>query len=310
MTKTVLISGSGIAGLTLAYWLHRHGFTPTVVERAAEVRAGGYKIDVRGAARTVAERMGVLDAIRARKTDIQSGAVVDATGRRVAAMDGDTFGGRVHGDAEILRGDLARILYDLTKDTVEYLFAESIADLTDADDGVKVTFAGGDVRRFDLVIGADGLHSVTRALTFGPGEQYVRDLGYRVAVYSTPNVLGLDREELTYVGPGCTALTYSTAGETAAKAMFLFESTADTRDVAAQQRILTDAYAGEGWAVPQLLAAMPESPDFLLRLAEPGPHGHVVARPGLPRGRCGPRGIGGVRARHEPGVGRCVRPGR
>ncbi|TDP91102.1 FAD-dependent monooxygenase [Labedaea rhizosphaerae] len=260
MTKTVLISGAGIAGLTTAYWLHRHGFTPTVVERAADVRDGGYKIDIRGAALTVLERMGVLDAIRARKTDIRSGSVVDARGRRVAAMDGDTFGGRVHGDAEILRGDLARILYDLTKDEVEYRFEDSIADLTDADDGVKVTFAGGAVQSFDLVIGADGLHSATRTLTFGPGFEH--DLGYRVAVYSTPNTLDLDREELTYVGPGRTALTYNTTGDDEAKAMFLFASTADTRDPGAAQRVLAEAYAGEGWAVPQLLAAMPEAPDF------------------------------------------------
>ncbi len=257
--RNVLISGASIAGTTLAYWLHRNGFTPTVVERALAIREGGYKIDVRGAALTVAERMGLLDEMRRLRTDVQGASVVDATGRRVASMDGDTFGGREHGDAEILRGDLNRLLYDLTRDQVEYLFDESIASLTEVAGGVDVTFAGGTTRRFDLVIGADGLHSNTRALAFGEESRYVRDLGYHVSIFSVPNHLELDRWELTYVGPGRTALMYSTAQDTGAKAMFLFR----TEDQPADQRqALADAYAGEGWEIPKLLEGLADAPDF------------------------------------------------
>lgn len=261
----VLISGASIAGTTLAHWLHHNGFAPTVVERAPEIREGGYKIDIRGAALTVVERMGLLDEIRRLRTDVRGASVVDATGRRVASMDGDTFGGREHGDAEIMRGDLNRLIHDLTKDAVEYVFDDSIDSLTSLPDGVEVTFASGTKRRFDLVIGADGLHSNTRALTFGDESAYVRDLGYHVSIFSVPNHLELDRWELTYVGPGRTALTYSTAQDTGAKAMFLFETGTqrfDHRDQALQRRTLADAYAGEGWEIPRLLDGMHNAPDF------------------------------------------------
>jgi 2-polyprenyl-6-methoxyphenol hydroxylase-like FAD-dependent oxidoreductase len=269
MGRTVLISGAGIAGTTLALWLARHGFVPTVVESAPALRKAGYKVDVRGAAVTVLERTGCLPQVRERATGVRAGSIVTATGRRVAAMDGDTFGGRAGGDAEIRRGDLADILHAAGRHDsggeVEYLFGESVAALAHNDDGVEAHLTGGRRRRFDLVIGADGLHSRTRALTFGPEEAFLRHLGHYVAVYGVPNHLGLDREELTYVAPRRTALTYSTAGDAGATAMFLFASdplTYDHTDRERQQELLAHAYADEGWEVPRLLAAMPSAPDF------------------------------------------------
>jgi 2-polyprenyl-6-methoxyphenol hydroxylase-like FAD-dependent oxidoreductase len=246
---TVLISGAGVAGITLAYWLRRNGFTPTVVERARFIRDGGYKIDIRGAALPVVERMGLLDQIRDRATGVRQGSFVDHRGRVVASMDGDAFGGRDHDDAEILRGDLLTLLYEATEG-VEYLWGDSIADLRQTADDVEVAFAGGARRRFDLVVGADGVHSVTRQLVFGPG--HVRDLGHRVAVAAVPNHLGLDREELTYSSPGRTVIVYSTAQDTAAKAMFLV---ADDQPVPSDARqYLADRFADEGWEVPTLLS--------------------------------------------------------
>lgn len=270
--RNVLISGAGIAGTALAYWLRRHGFRPTVVERASALREGGYKIDVRGAALDVVSRAGVLDAVRAQRTDVQGGSIVNAAGKRVATMDGDTFGGRAGHDAEILRGDLNRILYDLTvegadgaADGVEYLFGDSIASATETAEGIEVVFDSGAQRVFDLLVGADGLHSQTRALVFGPEERFVRDLGYYVSIYSVPNHLGLDRWELTYVSPRRTALTYSTAKDTGAKAMFLFASEPleyERHDVSQQKKLLAEAYAGESWEVPRLLEALDGAPDF------------------------------------------------
>ncbi|GGT44325.1 FAD-dependent oxidoreductase [Nonomuraea spiralis] len=255
--KNILISGASMAGTTLAYWLREHGFTPTVVERATDVREGGYKVDIRGAALDVVERMGLLEKIRALRTDVRTGSVVDGEGRQVASMDGDSFGGRVHQDAELHRGDLARLLHEAT-DGVEYVFGDSIAAI----DGTRVTFAGGLVRDFDLVIGADGLHSNTRALVFGPEERFVHDMGYNVSIFSVPNHLELDREELTYVGPGRTALLYSTRQDTGAKAMFLWAAARKTGDRAEQQQALAEAYRGSGWEVPRLLEAMTGAPDF------------------------------------------------
>ena len=264
MTR-VLVQGAGIAGTALAYWLHRSGFHPTVVEHADALRTGGYKVDIRGAALTVVERMGVLDRLRELRTDVRGGSVVDARGRRVASMDADTFGGRTHGDAEVLRGDLTRVLHDLTADRVDHRFGEreTVTALHDTGHGVDVTFANGTTETFDLVIGADGLRSPLRGLVFD-GDP-VRHLGHHVAIFSVPNHLGLDREELTYVGPGRTALVYSTAGQADMKAMFLWASDTgdrDPRDRAAQQDVLAAAYAGEGWEVPTLLKAMDDAPDF------------------------------------------------
>ncbi|GAA4092028.1 FAD-dependent monooxygenase [Nonomuraea soli] len=253
----ILISGASIAGTTLAYWLREYGFTPTVVERANEVREGGYKVDIRGAALDVVERMGLLEHIRSLRTDVRTGSVVDGAGRQVASMDGDSFGGRVHQDAELHRGDLTRLLHEATSG-VEYLFGDSIASI----DGTQVTFDSGLVRHFDLVVGADGLHSNTRALAFGPEDRYVRDMGYNVSIFSVPNHLGLDREELTYVGPGRTALLYSTRQDAGAKAMFLWQSDDKARERAEQQRILAEAYTGSGWEVPRLLEGMADAPDF------------------------------------------------
>ncbi|WP_116071796.1 FAD-dependent monooxygenase [Asanoa ferruginea] len=253
----VLVSGAGIAGMALAWWLTEHGAEVTVVERAAAVRDGGYKVDIRGAALTVIERMGLLERVRAARTGVRTGSVVDATGKRVASMDADTFGGRVHDDAELLRGDLATMLHELTADRVTYRFGDAIAAL-----GPEVVFESGHRAAYDLVVGADGLRSRTRALAFG--DTGVHDLDHYIAICSVPNHLGLDREELTYVGAGRTALVYSTAGQADAKAMFLFADPGGERPrgTEAQRAFLTAAYAGEGWEVPKLLDAVAGAGDL------------------------------------------------
>lgn len=265
MNRSVLVSGGGVAGLALAHRLAARGDAVTVVEQAPAPRAGGYKVDVRGAALQVLDRMGLLEEARTLRTEVRAGTVVDARGRRAASMDGDTFGGRVHDDVELLRGDLHRLLREGAADA-EHVHGDSIESLVDTGDGVEVAFASGRAGRYDVVVGADGLRSRTRNLVLGPDEEHVVDLGYYVAVAAVPNRLGLDREEVTYVGPGRTALVYATAREEGARAMFLWSSAPlGHRDLgrAQRERLLADAYAGEGWEVPGLLADVPASPDLL-----------------------------------------------
>jgi 2-polyprenyl-6-methoxyphenol hydroxylase-like FAD-dependent oxidoreductase len=201
VNRTVLISGAGIGGPALAFWLRRHGFAPTVVEVAAAPRPGGHAVDLRGAGREVVERMGLLDTVRAERVDERGFAYVDDRGRWTARMPADLFNGEgIVAEIEIMRGSLARILYDATRDGTEYLFGDRITGLIEDGDGVKVTFASGSVRRFDIVVGADGLHSGVRRLAFGPEQEFVRHLGGYMAYFTVPDPGNLDHWFLTGVG--------------------------------------------------------------------------------------------------------------
>ncbi|MFJ9818545.1 FAD-dependent monooxygenase [Streptomyces sp. NPDC101151] len=259
---SVLISGASVAGPALAYWLHRHGFRPTLVERAPALRDGGYAVDFRGEAHlTVLRRMGILPDLERARTGMGAMKYVNADGRPVASLPADLF----TGDVEILRGDLARILYDTTKEYTEYLFGDSIASLTEDADGVTVTFERAAPRRFDLVIGADGLHSTTRRLAFGPEERFVKHLGVHCAIFTTENHLGLDHTGHAYRTAGRMVALYSARHNAEAKAVFYFASPRGElphRDVTAQQAVLTQEFRGNGWQSDQLLREMRYAPDF------------------------------------------------
>src|SRR3954464_1979070 len=190
----VLVAGASIAGPAVARWLRRRGAEVTVVERAPGLRPGGQAVDARGVAKEIIKRMGLDAAVRAARTETAGAHTVDVDGNVLETFRADDHGGDGYiADIEILRGDLSRVLYDDTRDGVEYLFDDRIAELTQDADGVDVAFASGDRRRFELVIGADGLHSALRGIVFGPPEHFVRHLGLVLAFYSVPNEFGLDR---------------------------------------------------------------------------------------------------------------------
>jgi 2-polyprenyl-6-methoxyphenol hydroxylase-like FAD-dependent oxidoreductase len=264
----VLISGASVGGPALAYWLRRYGFEPTVVERAPAVREGGQAIDLRGVAREVTERMGIMDEVRRAHTGARGMVLVDGAGKPLASMGADLLGdsGGVIAEIEILRGDLVSILYEVTRDDVEYVFGDSIAALSQDEEGAEVVFESGVKRRFDLVVGADGLHSNVRGLVFEEESGFVRDLGCYVAIFTAPSRIDLDGWELMHSAPpGRTAALYPMRNKTEAKAMFYFASEPleyDRHDVGQQKRILAAAFAGVGWEVPRLLEASRDAPDF------------------------------------------------
>ena len=144
--RTVLISGASVAGPSLAFWLSRFGFQPTIVERAKQLRAGGYAVDFRGTSMEALRRMDLLEAVQAEATNMGDMYYVDRRDREVATMPAAAFSGEL----EIMRGDLARILYDATKVGTDYIFGDSIAELTELSDGVEVRFESGRVQSFDL----------------------------------------------------------------------------------------------------------------------------------------------------------------
>src|SRR5215831_18327793 len=259
----VLISGAGIAGLTVAYWLQRYGFAPTIVERAPSLLTGGYKIDVRGTALQVLRQMGIHDAVVAARTDMQGALLVDRDGKVINEMSGDAFGHRVGDDLEIVRGTLCQILMDHISDA-EFIFGDSIQAISQSSDGVRVEFTKNSPREFDLVIGADGLHSNVRRIVFGDESRFVRDLGLYLCVYTVPNYLKLDRMEMQYSELGRVAAIWSSRGDANAKACFGFvaPTVIDLRDRAQQQQVLANVYNGIGWEVPRLLEMMPGAADY------------------------------------------------
>src|SRR5689334_8756668 len=175
--KTVLISGGGIAGPALAFWLRRFGFAPTIVEIAPGPRPGGQTVDLRGVSRVVTERMGLMPAVAERQVRERGLAYVRADGRTAATMHMEALDGAGPvAEIEILRGDLAELLTAAASD-VEFRYGDSIEALEQNAAGVEVSFASGTQRRFDLVIGADGVHSRVRRLAFGPEEEFVQHLG-------------------------------------------------------------------------------------------------------------------------------------
>jgi 2-polyprenyl-6-methoxyphenol hydroxylase-like FAD-dependent oxidoreductase len=260
----VVISGAGPAGLTAAYWLRRYGYRPTIVERAPSLVVGGYKIDVRGAALQVLRQMGVHDAVVAAHTDMQGAVLVDKEGHVINRMSGDDFGHRVGGDVEIVRGTLCQILREHLGE-VEWLFGDTIQEISQSSNSIQVQFTKNGVREFDCVIGADGLHSNVRRIVFGEESRFLRDLGLYLCVYSVPNYLQLDRMEMQYSELGRIAAIWSSRGDANAKACFGFAAPSlriDLRDRIQQQHALRTVYEGIGWEVPRLLEMMPTASDW------------------------------------------------
>lgn len=261
--KTILISGAGIAGLTLAYWLKQYGFVPIIVEKHPTLRTEGYKLDIRGIAMEVIKRMGLHSAIFEARTQIEKALYVDRSGKVLTETSPELVGVRAKGDLEIVRGDLCQILFKQIGD-VECLFGDSITNMTQNEKGVEVTFERNRPRFVDLVIGADGLHSRVRKLVFGEESHFLRESGLYVSYYSIPNFLDLDRVEIEYHLDKGFAIAYCPR-DGLAKAGFAFYSPppqVDLRDKSQQQRFLREAFIDAGWQVPRLLSYMKESSDF------------------------------------------------
>ncbi|QSR26186.1 FAD-dependent oxidoreductase [Nocardioides aromaticivorans] len=263
-----MVSGASIAGPALAHWLHRRGANVTVVEQAPGLRPGGQAVDARGVAKEVIRRMGLDATVRAACTNTQGAYSVDADGNVLETYRAEDDGGDGYvSEIEILRGDLAQILYDDTSPHAEYLFGDRIAGLTQDEDGVDVVLASGVRRRFDLVIGADGLHSALREMVFGPREEFVRHLGLVLAFFTVPNEFGLDGWMYDHQEAGRWAGLRPVPDPSRAIAMLSFPAAdfaIDHRDVAAQKQLLHEQMTGFGWETPRILAHVDDSPDFYL----------------------------------------------
>ena len=264
-TRRVLISGASIAGPALAYWLNEFGIDTVVVERAEGIRPGGQTVDLRGAGRIVAQRMGIEDAVRAAFTGEDGVAFVDENNVTKAAFGVDAFGGEGFvAELEILRGELANLLYQRTRDSSEYLFGDRITALTETAGAMHVGFERGAARDFDLVVAADGIGSSTRKLVFGE-ETTVKSLGLYTAYLTIPRADSDGSWARWHNAPGGRTLTLrpDNLGTTRALMSFLSGPRGYDKLGAEQQKsLLRTVFRNVGWEAPRVLDGLDESADF------------------------------------------------
>src|SRR5690625_2243144 len=262
----VLVVGAGIAGTALAYWLRGAGHEPTLVERAPQLRQGGYLLDFWGAGFEVAERMGItarLHEVGYRAKELRE---VSNNGRRIAHMDPRSLLDRV-GDryVSIARADLAAVLFEALDDTTEIIYGETVAALDDDGERVRVEFTSGKTQDFDLVVGADGLHSRVRELVFGPEEAFENYLGLTVAAFEVDNYAPRDElVAITHTEVGVQALRFALR-DGGTMFYFIFQHEGELpHDSAAQQRLLRERLNDVGWEVPRILDRLPDARTFYM----------------------------------------------
>lgn len=271
---SVLISGGGIAGPVCAWWLNRAGIKTTIVERAPELRSAGQGIDIRGPARQVVQRMDLLETIRSKTTNEKGLLFVDTNGKTKAEFPVEENGNSFTSDIEILRGDLAKILYDATKETSEYIFDDHVIDLKD--DGSKVTaiFAKGGERTFDVVIGADGMRSKTRRLTIPLDNDGLKSCDQYTAYFTIPSAPHDGSYGKWYNAPGGRLILLrpdNVEGSSTTRAYISITGDASkfsnytTLSVPKQKEIWREIMSGMGFEAARVLDGMDASEDFYMQ---------------------------------------------
>ncbi|MGH2479611.1 MAG: FAD-dependent monooxygenase, partial [Ktedonobacteraceae bacterium] len=267
----VLISGGGIAGMTLAYWLERYGMQPVVIEQAASIRHDGYGIDFFGTGYDVAERMDIIERLKPHQIPMNEITYVNRHGKTSSTLSIDLMKIIMRGKyMPLIHSILPEALYETLAGRVEVRFGRMLSTVQQDEKQVEVTFNDGTRESFDLLIGADGVHSLTRKLVFGPEEQFSRYLGYTVACYPLQDRYKIGNAWKMYAEPGRVSGAYNAGSPGELITLFVSESATRER-VHQEQRLahLRQVFAHMGWITQQMLADTPAStPIFMDAVAQ------------------------------------------
>lgn len=264
--RNILISGAGIAGTALAFWLKKHGFNPTIIEIAPKLREGGYAIDFMGAGYDVAVKMGIEDELKKVDINFSKLKLVDRNDQEKGSVNYEKVKKIMNGRAmTLLRSDLAKTIYATLDKGIEVIFGDTIEKIEQNDKEVTVSFKSGNNRYFDLVIGADGLHSMVRKLIFGNEIKFEKHLGYYTSSY-TINGFSIGNNAFSmYNFPYKQVAIYSN-NKNQTTTFFIFSSVEElaysNHDIEKQKQILRQEFENGDWKCPQLLAALDTTTDF------------------------------------------------
>ena len=262
--KKILVVGAGIAGPVVCYWLKKYGFKPHLIDRAPSLRTGGYAVDIRGIAVDVAQKMGIYQNICQVRTQNNRCTHVNQTGDTIHIEQGEATGFRQGEDVEAVRGDLINILFDAITD-VPCEFNRTVQNIEHLEQGVQVTFNNQETARFDLIVGADGLHSSTRRMVFDEQSYRLKHLGYYISIYSIPNYLNLDNESIMFEQDDKLAHVVHEKKQDWALVELMFRSNQPShnfRDASSVKAFLSHTYQHVGWEVNKLLQLLESADDL------------------------------------------------
>ena len=261
----ILVSGASIAGLTSAYWLNKKGFEVTIVEKASKIRGGGYPIDVRGSAINIVKMMGIYEELKAQNLNNMKFKILDNDNSVISQFTDATM--KANEDIEIPRGDLTTALYKCVEENdINLIFNDSIKTMNHLDNGVEIELESGKQGSYDLVVGADGIHSNTRKLTFGEESQFTNYLGHCFTGFTVENYLDMYKEGMIYSEPGRTTIMYATENKESVHAFLIFsdeeEPSVNHRDIEGYKKLVIDKFKDVGGIAPYLLETLEQNEDI------------------------------------------------
>ncbi|WP_159467461.1 FAD-dependent monooxygenase [Dyadobacter sp. 3J3] len=263
--QTVLVSGASIAGLSTAYWMTKIGYKVSVVEMATEPRVNGGAIDIKGTTIYIVKRMGIFEQLKANRLNVERVEFKNAEDITEGSISLINEGAELSDvEIEIERDKFVTIMFDELKNNVEFIFNDRITNLNETKDDIKVTFKNGKPRKFDLVLGCDGIHSGVRNIHFGHETEYSHFLEAYFSITIVDKLLVKQKTMQMYNVPGKGIMLNAYKNKTDIIFCFLSEKEIpyDYRNADQQKQIIIEQFAGQSWRTNELLQELEHSGNF------------------------------------------------